>query len=188
MRTLPPRNADTLLGTVEDLLKQAEIGWCDIQTLAVSVGPGSYTGVRLGVAAAQAWAISCECETVPISSLAWLACGVGAHPRVIALIDARRSRLCWQRFDCGGECPEPLGAMQIGAAFSADEDWHEQGYRIIGDTSFIANTDLPGCTPVNFELNLKALWNLIMRSPPAPLESLQPIYAHGADSWRQRQS
>ena len=188
VRTLPPRSADMLLGAVEGLLNEADIRWGDIQTLAVSVGPGSYTGVRLGVAAAQAWSISCECKVIPISSLAWLACGVEAHPRVTALVDARRSRLCWQHFDCSGGSPEPLGSVCIGATFSADADWCEQGYRIIGDVSSIDRADLPGCTPVEFELNPKSLWNLITRSTPTPLELLQPTYAHGADSWKRRQS
>jgi len=50
------RYAVTLFGLVEQALEQAHIGFPDIELYAVSNGPGSFTGIRVGLAAAQGWA------------------------------------------------------------------------------------------------------------------------------------
>jgi tRNA threonylcarbamoyladenosine biosynthesis protein TsaB len=82
--------AQTLLEDVDALLRQAGAHPADLQRLAVGVGPGSFTGVRIGLAAARGLALSLGIEGAGVSTLAALAAGApGAEP----VIDAKRSEV-----------------------------------------------------------------------------------------------
>ena len=48
-----PGHATKLLGMAAALLEQGEVGWSDLDRLAVGVGPGTFTGLRVGVATAR---------------------------------------------------------------------------------------------------------------------------------------
>ena len=63
----------TLLPMAEDLLKNAEISIKDIDRLAVAQGPGSFTGVRIGVSTVKGIAFPKEIPCVPVSALAAMA-------------------------------------------------------------------------------------------------------------------
>ena len=74
-----PRHAELLLTEVERSVAAAG-GWEHIDRIAVGVGPGSFTGLRIGIATARALAQARELPLVPVSSLAALARGI-AEPR-----------------------------------------------------------------------------------------------------------
>ena len=79
--------AQTLLEDVDALLRQGGAHPRDLDVLAVGVGPGSFTGVRIGLAAAQGLALSLELRGAGVSTLAALAAGA---PGALPVIDARR--------------------------------------------------------------------------------------------------
>jgi tRNA threonylcarbamoyladenosine biosynthesis protein TsaB len=82
--------ASTLLEDVDALLRQSGAHPRDLGALAVGTGPGSFTGVRIGLAAARGLALALELEGAGVSTLAALAAGAdGAVP----VIDARRSEV-----------------------------------------------------------------------------------------------
>jgi tRNA threonylcarbamoyladenosine biosynthesis protein TsaB len=88
-----PGHATRLLPMVADLLGQVGGGWDGVDRLAVGIGPGTFTGLRIGVATARALARAREIPLVGISSLHALAAGAfeaGAGGAVLAVIDARR--------------------------------------------------------------------------------------------------
>jgi tRNA threonylcarbamoyladenosine biosynthesis protein TsaB len=87
-----PRHAERLLGLAEDALAQAGATWADVERLAVGIGPGGFTGLRLGVATARALAQGRGLPVVGVSSLQALAEPVDA-PAVAAVIDARRGEV-----------------------------------------------------------------------------------------------
>ena len=70
-----PAHASDLLPMVEECVQSAG-GWAGISRIAVGVGPGSYTGIRVAVATARALAQATGAEVVPVSTLSAL--GVGA--------------------------------------------------------------------------------------------------------------
>jgi tRNA threonylcarbamoyladenosine biosynthesis protein TsaB len=84
-----PRHAQTLL----PLLEQAVPAWDTVERLCVGVGPGGFTGLRIGVATARALATSTGAELRPVSSLRSLARGMGSDPLSLPLIDARRGEV-----------------------------------------------------------------------------------------------
>jgi tRNA threonylcarbamoyladenosine biosynthesis protein TsaB len=87
-----PNHASRLLALVEEVL--GENGWGDITRIAVGVGPGGFTGLRIGIATARALAQANDIPLVGVSSLAALAAGVeGAPGPVVAVIDARRGEV-----------------------------------------------------------------------------------------------
>jgi tRNA threonylcarbamoyladenosine biosynthesis protein TsaB len=90
-----PGHATRLLALTEDVLARAGIGYSALERIAVGVGPGTFTGLRVGVATARGLAHSLTVELVGVSSLRALAQGVlaqspEAEPRVLAVSDARR--------------------------------------------------------------------------------------------------
>ena len=67
--------------------------------ILVGVGPGSFTGIRVGIAAAQGLAIAWNCELSGMSSLALLAAGAGGGGDVLAAVDGGHGELFVQQFD-----------------------------------------------------------------------------------------
>ena len=97
----PPAHARELLPAVARVLAEAGLDYGDLDAIAVGVGPGTFTGLRIGVASARALAASTGVELRPVSSLAALAQGIDAQAR-LPLIDARRGELFAALYD-GGE-------------------------------------------------------------------------------------
>ncbi|HEY5318266.1 MAG TPA: tRNA (adenosine(37)-N6)-threonylcarbamoyltransferase complex dimerization subunit type 1 TsaB, partial [Solirubrobacteraceae bacterium] len=89
-----PGHATRLLPMVAELIDRAGGGWEAVGAIAVGIGPGTFTGLRIGVATARALARGRELPLVGVSSLAALAAGATAPGRsedmVLAVIDARR--------------------------------------------------------------------------------------------------
>ncbi|OQX19225.1 MAG: tRNA (adenosine(37)-N6)-threonylcarbamoyltransferase complex dimerization subunit type 1 TsaB [Desulfobulbaceae bacterium A2] len=99
----------SLLGTVARLLRQSGADWRDLALLAVSLGPGSFTGLRIGLAAAQGLALALELPLVGVPTLEALACAAAASGDVCCLLDARRGQVyagCYRL--ASGQRPQPL--------------------------------------------------------------------------------
>ena len=67
-----------------------------LDAIAFSRGPGSFTSLRIGAGVVQGFAFGANLPVVPVSSLAVLAQGVGA-PKVLAAFDARMNQVYWGR-------------------------------------------------------------------------------------------
>ena len=90
-----PRHTTRLMELVVEVLDAAGAGWDGVDLIAVGTGPGTFTGLRIGVATARALAAARELPIVGVSTLHALALGAapaaGARGRdVLAVLDARR--------------------------------------------------------------------------------------------------
>src|SRR6185369_52731 len=101
-RTLSAR----LIPEIERLLALAGVAVADIDLFAAATGPGSFTGVRGGIATLQGLALAGGKACVGFSSLALLAMNfpLAAHP-VCTLLDARKSEVYGALFDCSTTIP-----------------------------------------------------------------------------------
>lgn len=90
-----PRHTTRLLELVREVLGAAGCDWADLDRIAVGTGPGTFTGLRIGVATARALAEARSIPLVGISTLHSLASCAGAAPGEVALavIDARRGEV-----------------------------------------------------------------------------------------------
>ncbi|HEU5490185.1 MAG TPA: tRNA (adenosine(37)-N6)-threonylcarbamoyltransferase complex dimerization subunit type 1 TsaB [Gaiellaceae bacterium] len=79
--------ARTLLGDVDELIADANVGAADLDALVVGTGPGSFTSTRIGLAFARGLGIALSIPAAGVSTLDALA---AAHPGAFAVVDARR--------------------------------------------------------------------------------------------------
>ena len=87
-------HSQTLMVMAQDLLKQCGFAPADIHATAVAAGPGSFTGVRIGVAAAKGFAWGSQIPCYGVSTLESMALGLGAFSGTVCpVMDARRSQV-----------------------------------------------------------------------------------------------
>jgi tRNA threonylcarbamoyladenosine biosynthesis protein TsaB len=113
-----PGHATQLLPLATRLLDEAGLTFTDVDRIAVGIGPGTFTGLRIGVATARALAQASGAELVGVSTLRTLATGAGRDGPVLAVIDARRGEAFVAEYDGDEELrapaavtPETLGSI-----------------------------------------------------------------------------
>lgn len=107
-------HAEKLMAQIEVALAEAGITLQHVNRIAVTIGPGSFTGIRVGVAAARGLALSLGIEAVGITTLETMAAhqlaSAGGHP-VIATMDAKRGEIYAQPFGADGSPLEEAQAL-----------------------------------------------------------------------------
>lgn len=99
-------HAERLMPMIADAMADAPFALADVQRIVVTTGPGTFTGQRVGIAAARALALASGAEVVTLSSLAVMAhtaraeLGGDRRSAVLAIaVDARRGEIYFQAFD-----------------------------------------------------------------------------------------
>jgi tRNA threonylcarbamoyladenosine biosynthesis protein TsaB len=119
-----PRHTGALLALAIEALDEAGIGWDELDLLAVGTGPGTFTGLRIGIATAHALARAREIPLVGVSTLESLALGAArtsSPEAVAAVIDARRGEVFAAAWTvCGGERAQLGGPLLAPAAIAPD--------------------------------------------------------------------
>ena len=88
----PPAHATELMPAVAEAMERAEVDWDDLDAIAVGIGPGTFTGLRIGIATARALATAAGLPLRRVSSLAALGEGIDGLVK-LPLIDARRGEV-----------------------------------------------------------------------------------------------
>ena len=87
-------HSQTLMVMAQDALKSCGLTPAEVEAVAVAAGPGSFTGVRIGVAAAKGFAWGGELPCCGVSTLEAMAIGLGVYDGfVLPVMDARRSQV-----------------------------------------------------------------------------------------------
>lgn len=108
-------HSERIAGFARDAAAEAGVAFADLDRIGVTVGPGSFTGLRVGLAFAQGLAAALGRPVVGISALDALAASAGDAPAVAALIDARRGQV-YARFWRDGGPDGPAEALTLEAA------------------------------------------------------------------------
>jgi tRNA threonylcarbamoyladenosine biosynthesis protein TsaB len=99
--SVPRQHTQKLLPMIDDVLRQANCQLSDVDALAYSRGPGSFTGLRIGLGVAQGLAYGADLPLIPISTLELIAqsamndVSATAKTYVLVAIDARMSEVYW---------------------------------------------------------------------------------------------
>lgn len=193
----------TLMPMVRDALKNAGLTLADIDLVAAAVGPGSFTGVRIGAAAAKgiAWAAGKPC--VGVSTLDAMAYGV-MHMRgkICCVMDARRSELYNAVFESDGAglkrlCEDrAISVEDLAAALKTDQN----SIFLVGDGAKMCYTAMketcPGlilCPPHLLHQNAYGVAQAARavgdqgKAPDAvDLSALNPVYIRMSQAERER--
>jgi tRNA threonylcarbamoyladenosine biosynthesis protein TsaB len=130
------RHAENLAPSIDFVRRQARVELTEISVVAVDIGPGLYTGLRVGIAAAKAMALALRVPMIGISSLDLLAWPVRHTAReIVAVVDARRGEVFHARYR-----PTPGGVQRLsGPSVStprelrADLEASDTDYLLVGD-------------------------------------------------------
>jgi tRNA threonylcarbamoyladenosine biosynthesis protein TsaB len=165
--------AQTLLEDVDALLRQSGAHPSDLDRLAVGVGPGSFTGLRIGLATARGLALSLDLPGSGVSTLAALAAGA---PGAVPVIDAKR-REVFTVLE-GEPCvlaPEDLpldaGAVCVGDGAKRYRQLLEKRGAVVPPD--VDERHLP-----------RARFHAQLAGEPGPLDELEPLYLRVPDADR----
>jgi tRNA threonylcarbamoyladenosine biosynthesis protein TsaB len=147
-----PAHGSRLLVLVEQALADAELGWDELARIGVGVGPGGFTGLRIGIASARALAQARGLPLVAVGSLEALALGAAGAGPVLAVLDARRGEAFAAAWGSGG--PETLGEALLAPTALAPADLADRVRRLapaplaVGDGAlrFRAQLEAAGAT------------------------------------------
>lgn len=99
--------AEMLVPLIQEVVTESGFEMTHIDCIAVTQGPGSFTGVRIGLATARALGLALNCPVIGFSTLFILAKQADPAPSILALIDTKRNDFYGQMFDGEGEPLEP---------------------------------------------------------------------------------
>ena len=187
----------TLLPMAEDMLRNAELTIGDVDLFAVAHGPGSFTGVRIGVSTVKglAWAADKPCVGVStLEAMAWH--GLAAGGVICPVMDARRSQVYNALFEIRDERPGRLCEDRPIALEELAPQLRELDGPVflVGDgaaitAAFLEKEGIPfRLAPEN--LRWQSAWGVAMAAAgkePGTADSLLPVYLRLSQAERERQ-
>jgi tRNA threonylcarbamoyladenosine biosynthesis protein TsaB len=191
---VPRRHGEFLAPAIRFCLDQAGVDLDRVAGVAVGLGPGLYTGLRVGIATAQSLAAARSLPVVGLSGLDVLAFRARYVRRLlVAAIDARRGELFWAFYRHAPGGVQRLGELQLGTSdrLAAEIEEHGEECLVIGDGGLAARRELTAAGaevagpdvawPDAAELAELAIPRFVREETQRPTE-LQPIYLRQADA------
>ncbi len=201
------RHAELLSPMIGQLCAAAGVSLDSVNAVAVGVGPGLFTGLRVGLATAKAMAFGLGVPVIGVGSLELVAFPVRFAPcRIVAVTDARRSEVFWARFSGGMDGVEAFGPSQVGSPAELraeldaelDADGAGAGHLLVGDGALRYREVLAadGVEFANSALAHPSAWALVQVarsrasvSSTVPPQDVHPVYLRQPDAeanWVQR--
>lgn len=178
-------HAERLMAVIDACLAEASVEIGAIGRIGVTVGPGSFTGIRVGVATARGLALALGCPAVGISTLEALgsAGAFSAGLPVLAVIDAKRGEVYAQLFRPDGSAVGPAVAVSPETAANLAR---EAGASLAGSGAGIVAAAASGVHALQI-LPKAAMVDIaqvarLASARPGPFESPKPLYLRSADA------
>lgn len=184
--------AERLMPMIDDAMRTAGLGFAELNRIAVTTGPGTFTGTRIGVAAARALALATGASLVGVSTLALMAeaathaIGSARQGRPIAVtVDAHRGQVYVQTFAAEKTMPDvgpQLLTIDEAAALAATGPilFVGSGAAAVAAAATAAGHDADAALPA---LQPNAAFLLLAAQAYAPQDGpLRPFYLRPADA------
>jgi len=97
--TIGRGHAEVLIAMIDEALGVLDLAYKDLTRIGVTTGPGSFTGVRVGLSVARALALALDIPVIGVSTLQAHAAGCPARGAKLVTLDARRGEFYTQLFD-----------------------------------------------------------------------------------------
>lgn len=125
-------HSQTLLPMVDEMVKITGYDIKELDAVAISKGPGSFTGLRIGSATAKGLTQALHIPVIPVSSLAGLAANLyGTTDLICPIMDARRAQVYTGLFQYEGECLETKMEDQAMAVKDLIDELNQRGEPVI---------------------------------------------------------
>ncbi|OWV96237.1 tRNA (adenosine(37)-N6)-threonylcarbamoyltransferase complex dimerization subunit type 1 TsaB [Rhizobium sp. R693] len=172
-------HAEHLMGIIDRVLEQADMSLSAVDRIAVTIGPGSFTGIRVGVAAARGFALSLGVPAVGVTTLAVMAEAQRLKTPgcpVLAAMDAKRNEIYLQAFNVDGEPFDEARAVTVeeAQAFAAAFEGE-----ITGSATPLLKPDATGDHANHFPISIVAR---IGASADPSAGKPKPLYLRGPDA------
>ena len=190
----------TLLPMAEDLIKNADASLQDVDVFAVSQGPGSFTGVRIGVAAVKGLAWASEKPVIGVSTLeamSWQGLAAGEDGLVCCAMDARRNQVYNALFEIRQGKPFRLTEDRTISVPELIEELAGSDAEpfLVGDGAVLCADAFEkagvSCQLAPDNLRMQSAWGVAMAAfdkQPISGELLQPVYLRLSQAERERQA
>jgi tRNA threonylcarbamoyladenosine biosynthesis protein TsaB len=173
--TIGRGHAERLMAMIDEALAEARLTLADVGRIGVTVGPGSFTGIRVGVAAARGLALALGVECVGVSTLEVLAeTAPETDKPVLAAINAHRDQVYAQTFEHGTPQGEPL-LLEL-------DDYLARaavpGTILIGSASVLVADRNAETAPDHYPIEIVARISATAKAQGKP----KPLYLRGPDA------
>jgi len=180
-------HAEALMPLIARVMNEARIEFAEIDRIAVTTGPGSFTGLRVGISAARGIALAAAKPAIGLSTLAAFAAPHIADDDtkpVVAAIDARHDNVYLQIFGVGGRTlmsPRIVGVRDAARAAAAEPP------RIVGSAANAVMAAWPAgmAPPITVETSVAPDIDWVARlgaAAPEPLAPPKPLYLRAPDA------
>ncbi|CAN5155706.1 tRNA (adenosine(37)-N6)-threonylcarbamoyltransferase complex dimerization subunit type 1 TsaB [soil metagenome] len=159
-----------------EVAAEAGVKFAELNRIAVTVGPGSFTGLRVGLSFAKGLATALSIPCVGINSLEALAASAGARGFVAGVLDAKMGQVYLQVFD-GGKALMAPDALEIGVAAARLAELYSGGpATLIGSGAPLIADVLPEATVLTPAYADPVAIARLAAARPAPAHSPRPLY------------
>ncbi len=177
---MPRGHQERLAPLVQELMIEAGVGFPALTRIGVTVGPGSFTGLRVGLAFAKGLSSALSIPCVGVGALEALAYGQPGF--VVAVIDARREQVYVQMFEGGAALMAPDALAATDAAARLAELYHGGPATLIGSGAPLLAAALPSATVLTPDGPDPVAVARLARRGPDPLKPPRPLYLRAPDA------